>query len=72
MKVWQKCSQQADGRQIGTNFINEADAGQVSKLAEKGGSETANSERQSEEEAGDHANFSWKQFLGIDQNRREC
>ena len=71
MQVWQKGSQQADGRQIGADFIDEADAGQVGKPAEQSGPQTGHPEGQSEEETGDHADFPRQQFLGIDHDRRK-
>ena len=49
---------------ISAYFVDEVDAGQIGKPAEQSGPQTGDSEGQSEEETGDHANFTRRPLPG--------
>ena len=71
MQVRQEHGQQADRRQIGAQVVDVFDAAGIGQFAEQRGTEAAHAERETEEQAGDHADLARQQFLRVDQDRRE-
>src|SRR5271168_1277493 len=69
--VGQKIGQQADRRQESAQAIDEGQAGVIREQAERGRADPAEPERQAEEQARDRSDIAGRQFLRVDDHRRE-
>ena len=70
-KVGQKCRQQADQRQEGTDLDDKEDAGGVGEFAEHSGGDASQAKGNAEEQPGDGADLARKQFGGVNEYRRK-
>ncbi|CAM2158991.1 hypothetical protein PT2222_50047 [Paraburkholderia tropica] len=69
--VGQEHRENADQRQERADLVDERDAGGIRELAEHGRADAAETEREAEEQARDHAHLARNQFLRVDEDRRE-
>ena len=68
-EVGEEGRQEADRGKIGADVVDKVDAGVIGEFAERRRADAAQTERQAEKQAGDHANSSGHQLLAIDQDR---
>ena len=71
LEIGQQPGEQSHQRQVGTDLVDIFDTGPVGEHAEQGRTETADTERKSEEHAGDHAHLPGYQLLPVNHDGRK-
>ena len=70
-EVREKRSQDSEGREKSAHAINLFDVGRVGELTQEPSSQPRCSERETEEEPGDHPHATWNQLLALHDDGRE-
>ena len=70
-EVGEEGGEEAEGGKPGADVVDGDDGGHVGEFAEDGCADAAHAEGEAEEEAGDHADASGDEFLGVDEDGGE-